>query len=933
MNYKKTLNLPKTDFSMRAQLPKLEPRLLDKWQAMDLYGEIRKQGQAKKPRFILHDGPPYANGHVHLGTALNKILKDFVVKSQTMMGKYAPYVPGWDCHGMPIEHNVIKDLGAKAVEMSKLQIRKLCRKYADKYLNIQRGEFIRLGCLGDWFDPYITMSKQYESETVAALGDLVKGGFVERGLRPIHWCGTCKTALAEAELEYHEHTSPSIFVKFKLREDDKKSAQLGLDSQGAAVLIWTTTPWTIPANLAIALHPEFQYVFVKVKDETILVAHDLLESVSQAVGWENPEIVAKLSGKELDGMRCVHPMFERDSVIIMAEYVTLEAGTGCVHTAPGHGAEDFESGKKYGLEILSPVDDAGRFTSQVAQYEGLTVFEANQPITEQLESRGALASLQTITHSYPFCWRCKQPVIFRATEQWFVNVDANSLRQNALAEIDKVKWIPPWGRQRIFNMVETRPDWCLSRQRSWGVPIPALRCRACSKSSLTSEVISKVCELVAERGTDVWYEEPTETFLPDGFSCPECGAKDFVKEEDILDVWFDSSVSQRAVLEHHKDLSWPCDLYLEATDQHRGWFQVSLLTAVGTRNAAPYRQVLTHGLILDESSKKMSKSLGNVIAPQEVIDKYGADVLRMFLASVDYTSDITFSRSMLDPISDAYRKVRNTLRFMLGNLKDFDPDQNGLAEDQLEEVDRWMLARMRERVAKIRDAYAAYQFHVIHHMLLDLCTVDLSAFYLDVIKDRLYVEAENSPTRRSAQTAIYQLTNDLICLLAPILSFTAEEAWGYLRKSEDKTDSVHLAELPAGQARPGDQELLSRFARLRRIRAELNKAMDVVLKDGLVRSSLDTRVTVCADDDTVVFIGSFIEKLPDLFKVVALEFKDDLSDKAFVSTDIDGLKIEIIKASEEKCDRCWNRREDVGRIADKPDLCARCIAVMKSIEE
>ncbi len=927
MNYKKTLNLPRTDFSMRAGLPNLEPRLLTRWKKQDLYTQIQKQGDGKSASFILHDGPPYANGHVHLGTALNKILKDFVVKSQTMIGRRAPYVPGWDCHGMPIEHNVIKDLGQAAGSMSKLEIRKRCRKYAERFLSVQRREFIRLGCFGDWDHPYITMSRHYEAETLAALGELVAAGFVERGLRPIHWCPTCRTALAEAELEYHEHTSPSIYVKFPVCPDDEKIRELGLDPQMTSVLIWTTTPWTIPANLAIALHPEFGYSFVRVGDEVLLLARDLIEPVRQALGWGEIETLREVGGRQLDGMRCRHPLYERDSLVILADYVTLDAGTGCVHTAPGHGAEDFESGRKYGLEILSPVDDAGRFTHQVPDLEGRGVFEANEVINERLRASGHLAGLQAISHSYPFCWRCKQPVIFRATEQWFLNVDSNNLRQRALAEIDKVRWIPSWGRLRIFNMVECRPDWCLSRQRAWGVPIPALRCTSCSRSILRAEVIEKVRTLVAERGTDVWYEEPAANFLPADFVCPECGGREFEKQEDILDVWFDSSVSQRAVLEHRPELAWPCDMYLEATDQHRGWFQVSLLTAIGTRGAAPYRQVLTHGLILDESSKKMSKSLGNVVAPDEVIEKYGADVLRLLISSVDYTADIAFSRSLLEPVADAYRKIRNTLRFMLGNLRDFDPSL-ALPEADLEQADRWILARMRECAGRIREAYSNYQFHVIHHLLLDLCTVDLSAFYMDIVKDRLYVAAPDDKTRRAAQTTLYSLAVDLLAMLAPVLSFTTEEAWGHLPADDRRPASVHLAELPAGEAIENDDRLLERWARLRRLRAEMHKALDAALKAGRVRSSLDARISIQAEGDIREFLESFGETLTDLLKVAGLEFVEQTGTQAFESGDISGLKIDVSAAPEEKCARCWNRRSDVGSDVERTDLCARCIDVL-----
>ncbi|MBN2494862.1 MAG: isoleucine--tRNA ligase [Deltaproteobacteria bacterium] len=933
MDYKKTLNLPRTDFPMRAGLPKLEPELLARWREQDLYAKLKAQRQREGAgRFILHDGPPYANGHVHLGTALNKILKDIIVKSHAMVGHFSPYVPGWDCHGMPIEHNVIRELGDRAREMSKLEIRSRCREFASKYLDVQREEFQRLGCLGDWQDPYITMSRQYESEIVAALGDLVRGGYVYRGKRPIHWCATCQTALAEAELEYHEHSSPSIYVKFEVREGDAVLAalaeELGEDLGRASVLIWTTTPWTIPANLAIALHPEHDYVFVRHGDECTLMADYLRPVVCEALGWTDARSAGGcLAGARFEGMRCRHPIFDRDSLLVLADYVTLDAGTGCVHTAPGHGAEDFETGKAYDLPILAPVDNAGCFTDEVPGYEGVNVFDANGPISDDLERRGALLAREEIAHSYPFCWRCKQPLIFRATEQWFVDVDANDLRKRALAEIEKVSWVPAWGQQRIHNMVECRPDWCLSRQRAWGVPIPALYCTGCGRALLDAAVIDRAVERVAAEGADAWYARPASDFVTEGLRCPGCGGATFDKEEDILDVWFDSSVSQRAVLEHHADLAWPCDLYLEATDQHRGWFQVSLLTAVGTRGEAPFRQVLTHGLILDESAKKMSKSMGNVIAPQEVIDHYGADVLRLLFASVDYTADICFTRDMLGPMTDAYRKMRNTLRFMLGNLSDFDPADHAVEEADSSEIDRFIHARMRQVAAQVRKAYLDYEFHTIYRLLLELCTVDLSAFFLDAIKDRLYADAPDDPRRRAAQTALYASAIDLLAMLAPILSFTAEEAWGYLPADSARPESVHLARLPDGEPREGDAELLDRWSRFRQLRGEINKALESVRQAGAVKSSLDARVELEAEDGLHAFLGSFDDRL-DVCKVASLERVDDTGAEAFASSLIERLRIRVSPSADARCERCWNRRPEVGRDGAAA-LCARCAEVLE----
>ncbi len=930
MDYKKTLNLPQTEFPMRASLSDREPTILQRWKKDNLSRLIQDQGRLLQKRFILHDGPPYANGHVHLGTALNKILKDFVIKSRTMMGQYAPFVPGWDCHGMPIEHNVIKDLGDRAATMTKLEIRRRCRAFADEFVSIQREEFQRLGCLGDWEHPYITMSYQYEAEIMATLGDLVKGGYLIRGLRPIHWCATCKTALAEAELEYHEHSSPSIYVKFPIRPGDPKAASIGLNVDNAAILIWTTTPWTIPANLAIALHPEFDYVFARFGNEVLLVAEALAPSVAAVLKTGNLEIVLKKRGAELEGIRCRHPMYDRDSLVVLADYVTLDTGTGCVHTAPGHGAEDFETGRQYGLPILAPVDEAGNFTVEVPGYAGKNVFACDIPISDELQRTGYLLARQEISHSYPFCWRCKQPLIFRATEQWFLEVDRHDLRKRALEEIERVTWIPAWGHDRIANMVAARPDWCLSRQRAWGVPIPALYCQGCEKAILDPAVIEKTRNLVAESGSDIWFEKPVEAFLPDGFACQHCGGKKFRKEEDILDVWFDSSVSHRAVLEHHDELTWPCDLYLEASDQHRGWFQVSLLTAVATRGKAPYRQVLTHGLILDEAAKKMSKSLGNVIAPEEIISEFGADVLRLLFASIDYTADVCFTRGMVAPISDAYRKIRNTIRFMLGNLSDFNPDQHSLPETKLAELDRWILARLRQVVRRVCDAYAAYEFHIAYRLLLDVCTVDLSAFYLDIIKDRLYVEDRNGHNRRSAQTALYRTTLDLLTMLAPIVSFTADEAWGFLPAAQKQPSSVHLAQLPLPVEGVDDAAVLERWNRLRKVRSEMNKALEIVRKAGSIGSSLDAELTLAADAETVAFLRSFGSELLDVVKVADFTLDGSVSDQAFVSSELPGLSIEVKRATTQKCARCWNRRPEVGSLSQAPDLCRRCNDVVQS---
>ncbi|HYD49443.1 MAG TPA: isoleucine--tRNA ligase, partial [Terriglobales bacterium] len=787
MDYKDTLNLPKTDLPMRANLPQREPATLARWNELDLYQQMLR-GAEGKPRYVLHDGPPYANGHVHLGTALNKIIKDIIVKSKAMAGHQAPYVPGWDCHGMPIEHQVTKDLGAKARELGQLEIRKRCRAYAEKFFAIQREEFQRLGVLGDWQQPYLTMSPEYEAGIVRVFRKLVETGFIYRGLRPVHWCATCVTALAEAEVEYGDHTSPSIYVRFPFIGSAEQAAQLAtstadreeLQSKAARLfaVIWTTTPWTLPANLGVCLNPHLDYVAVVAGGDYYIVAARLADAFIEVLGAAKEDLRRiPVDLKPLDGGDVFrHPFLDRPSRLLFEVHVTAEAGTGCVHTAPGHGYEDFSVGQKYGLPVLTPVDDRGRFTAEAGKYEGRQVFEANDAVVEQLRESGALIRGERTKHSYPHCWRCKNPLIFRATEQWFLRVDHDGLREKAIGAIDATGWIPAWGHDRIHNMMQTRPDWCLSRQRAWGVPIPAFRCNSCNKDIYEPAVIEHVERVFAERGSDVWYEAPVAELLPAGYRC-SCGSDDFERDRNILDVWFDSGCSHEAVLRPREDLTWPADLYVEAVDQHRGWFQVSLITAVAAEGQAPYKSVLTHGLILDAAAKKMSKSLGNVIAPEEVIKTSGAEILRLLFASVDYTADTCFSKSLITPQLESYRRIRNTCRFLLGNLHDFDPAQHRVAPAQLVELDRWILDRLAQLIDKTRAAYESFTFHHVVQQLVTFCAVDLSALYLDIAKDRLYCSAAASPARRSAQTALFDIADAMVRLMAPILSFTADEVW------------------------------------------------------------------------------------------------------------------------------------------------------------
>jgi isoleucyl-tRNA synthetase len=754
MDYRATLNLPQTSFKMKANLSQKEPEFLKQWEKEDLYGQVQAETK-NRPLYILHDGPPYANGHIHLGTAFNKVLKDIILKSKRMAGFHCPYVPGWDCHGLPIEHNVDKELGAKKKEIPVLSIRAACRKYAQKWIKIQRNEFKRLGVLGDWENPYLTINYGYEASIAREFNRFLLSDGVVRSKKPVYWCSSCQTALAEAEVEYHDHGSPSIYVKFPLLDD------LGVIIPGLAeekrggrkvyALIWTTTPWTLPANQAVAFHPDYTYGAVAVGDEIWIMAEDLIEQAfsefSEDSGAIGHEILATFSAREIEGMKCKHPFMERDSLIILANYVTLDTGTGIVHTAPGHGREDYMSGLQYNLPVFSPVDASGTFTDEAGPYKGMFIYDANKRINGDLNEKGLLVKETAISHSYPHCWRCKKPVIFRATEQWFIAMDKNNLRDSALQEIKKVAWTPRWGMERIFGMVEVRPDWCLSRQRTWGVPLTVLTCEGCGEVLKDKAVADKIVSIFAEEGADAWFKYEASHFTGDKCSCKECGGTAFLKETDILDVWFDSGVSYAAVLEEREELQAPADLYLEGSDQHRGWFQSSLLASVGTRGTPPYKGVLTHGFVVDGQGKKMSKSVGNVIAPEEIIKKYGAEILRLWVSSEDYRDDIKISDEILKQLSDAYRKIRNTMRFFLGNLYDFDPSADRIAYKDMEEIDRWALQQFELLKHKATKAYADFEFHIVFHGLHQFCGVTMSALYLDIIKDRLYTAIPGSLER------------------------------------------------------------------------------------------------------------------------------------------------------------------------------------------
>jgi isoleucyl-tRNA synthetase len=924
MDYKDTLNLPTTDFPMKANLPQREPEILAQWEQTGLYAKMAAAGSGK-PRYVLHDGPPYANGHIHIGHALNKILKDVVLKSKRMSGFDAPYVPGWDCHGLPIELQVEKNLGSKKHEISKLEMRKLCREYAAKFVGIQRDEFKRLGVLGEWENPYLTMNYEYEGITAAELARFAENGGLYRGKKPVHWCCSCVTALAEAEVEYADHTSPSIFVKFPL-VDDPAAINPALAGKKVFVVIWTTTPWTIPANLAVALHPEFDYVALESEQGVLIVAAGLLDSFQKATGLSGT-VLATLKGSDLERKRCRHPFYERDSIILLGEHVTLEAGTGCVHTAPGHGQEDYELALKEGLEIYNPVDNHGKYLSTLEFFGGQFVFSANTSVIEKLQEVGALIATAQISHSYPHCWRCKKPVIFRATEQWFISMTANDLRQQALGEINKVQWIPKWGRERIYGMIENRPDWCISRQRSWGVPITAFSCKQCGEYLADARTMFHVADLFKEHSSDIWYDWEATRLLPAGTCCPECQGTDFNKEMDILDVWFDSGVSHAAVLEPAPQLGSPADMYLEGSDQHRGWFHSSMLESVGTRGRAPYKTVLTHGFVVDGSGRKMSKSVGNVVAPEEVIKKFGAEILRLWVAAQDYRDDIRISQEILNRLAESYRRIRNTCRYILGNIHDFNPAADLVPYAEMPELDRWALHQLELLKEKVLQAYDDCEFHIIYHAVNGFCTVEMSAFYLDILKDRVYTSRQDSPARRSAQTAMYLILDSLVRLIAPVLSFTADEVWRVMPPRSE--ESVHLAQLPELNPEYKDEALVGRWEQLQKVRGEVSKALEQARVGKVIGHSLDARVILTAPPELQEFLAGYADELASILIVSQAAVADTLAGDSFAAEGIDGLRIQVTAAAGDKCARCWCYSEALGTDAEHPAICPKCLAAVK----
>ncbi len=919
MDYRDTLNLPKTDFPMRANLPNREPEMLRRWEEMDI-NQLARENRKGAEQYILHDGPPYANGDIHMGTALNKVIKDIINKYKSMRGFDCPYVPGWDTHGLPIEHQIIKTKKVKRKEISDVEFRQMCRDYAMKYVDIQREQFKRLGVRGDWENPYLTLHPEFEGRQVKVFGTMAKKGYIYKGMRPVYWCASCETALAEAEIEYGNKVSESIYVKFPLVDDLGKFGGI----ENTYCLIWTTTAWTIPANLAIVVHPEFDYVLADAGSERYLLAEGLLEEVSSLAGSEEPwPVLKKFKGSELKGMRCKHPLFERDSILLTGDHVTLEQGTGCVHTAPGHGQEDFMIGQANNLPVLSPLDDRGIFTDEAGPYAGMRYDQGGKAVTEDLEKKHALINRSDFEHQYPNCWRCKQPVLYRATEQWFASIDG--FRKEALRAINKVNWTPSWGQERIYNMIAERQDWCISRQRVWGVPIPIFYCTSCNTHLINEDTIEAVSNLFSREGSDAWFTREAEEILPAGTTCPSCAHNQFRKEKDTMDVWFDSGSSHDAVLETRPELRWPADLYLEGSDQYRGWFHSSLLTAVATRGEPPYDAVLSHGWVVDGEGKKMSKSMGNVIAPDQIIKQYGADILRLWVSSADFTSDIHLSENILKQLIEVYRKIRNTTRFLLGSCSDFDPAKNSVEFEKMEEIDRWALSRLNGLVEKVTRAYENYEYHQFFHAIHNFCVVDMSNFYLDVIKDRLYCSTPDDPARRSAQTALMLILEHMVKLMAPILTFTAEEIWQHLPGQHQ--ESVQLSDWPALNPAWDNHELSKRWQTLLEVREEVTWALEQARKEKVIGGSLAASVTIWADGPTHELLSEYSAYLPVLFIVSTAKLEAGRDQAPEQATPGQRVPVNILveAAPGHKCPRCWIITES------NEELCPRCSKVVKEL--
>ena len=943
VDYGKTLHLPETEFPMRGNLPKREPEFIKFWEDNKIYEKRLAKNKGKKS-FILHDGPPYANGKLHIGHALNKTLKDIVMKYKTMQGHYTPYIPGWDTHGLPIEHAVIKNTGLNRHEMSPLDLRNKCREYALNCVEEQKQDFIRFGVLGEWDRPYLTLRPEFEVKQIGVFGEMAKRGYIYKGLKTVYWCTHCETALAEAEIEYAEKKSFSIYVKFAYVNGAESTLPAGFDTSKLFSVIWTTTPWTMPANQAISVNPELDYSWVKIGDEAWLLANGLIETATKEMGVESYEVLNTFKGSELELANFKHPFADRHAPILLGSHVTLDAGTGCVHTAPAHGEDDFNVVKVYkdagkiDFDILSLVDATGRYIAKVDEprygdteqpLAGVEIHDAEVPVIKILAHNGALVQKGNIRHQYAHCWRCKNPVIYRATEQWFSSVDG--YRQEALKAIDEqVQWIPKWGHDRIYNMIADRGDWVISRQRAWGVPIPIYYCDHCGEHIINDDTISSLQEWFAKEGSNAWWAHEAKELLPAGFTCPSCGHDAFHKETDIMDVWFDSGSSWSGVLEQN-EMDIPCAMYLEGSDQHRGWFNSSLLTGIATRGHAPYNAVLTHGFVVDGEGRKMSKSVGNTVAPSDIIDVHGADVMRLWVSSADYQADVRLSKDIVKQLAEVYRKIRNTFRFLLGNLDNFNPNTDKVAYKDLTELDRWALHRLEEVRQKVTNAYENYEFHILYHTIHNFCTVDLSSFYLDVLKDTMYAEKENNVARRSAQTAIYEILTTLVKMVSPVLSFTAEEVWQYMPKEDGMEESVMLADWPQGHAEHVDAELSARWAKMLDLRSEMTKALEGARRDKAIGHSLDASITVYADGDAYQALTGFGASLASLLIVSeahVVEGRDNAPANA-VTVEDGALSIVVTPSELEKCERCWIHRDTVGQDTNHPTLCARCADVVK----
>jgi len=939
MDYKNTINLPQTGFSMKANLPQKEPEILAKWQEDKIYHKIM-QNTKDSPKYILHDGPPYANGNIHIGHALNKILKDIILKYKTLQGFSTPYIPGWDCHGLPVEHQLFKELGKRKEEVEQVEFREKAQEFAMKFVDIQKEQFKRLGIFGDWENPYLTLSHNYEAEIIRSFGTLAAKGYVYKGTKPVNWCCNCETALAEAEVEYDNHNSPSIFVKFVLDNPKKIAILVKNNITKASIVIWTTTPWTLMGNVACAVHPDFTYVFAKIKNEVLILEKNLIVSVFEKMDIQKFEIIGEVRGKELEKVEYSHPLGLRKGLVVLADYVSCEDGTGVVHIAPGYGADDFLVGKRYKLDVLMQVNDRGIFFKDIPEAGNLHVVKASKRIIEKLQEIGALLWSGSIAHSYPHCWRCKKPIIFRATEQWFMSIDHNDLRNKVLKAIKDVRWVPDFGENRITSMVESRPDWCLSRQRLWGVPIPVFYCKSCNKTVVCSDVIESVAGIVEKEGTNSWFKRSAEELMPKGYKCAKCNSTEFDKEKDILDVWFDSGVSHQAVIRANKALQYPADLYLEGSDQHRGWFQAALISAMAIEESPPFKEVLTHGFTGDGEGKKMSKSRGNVIAPQQVIDRLGVDVLRLCIASSDYNDDVRMSQEIIARVSESYRKIRNTLKFALGNLADFDPEKDRVEYLDMMEIDRWALSVLNKLLLQVTQAYDRFVFHQAIKLVYNFCIVQMSSFYLDVLKDRLYTFAQKSRERRSAQTVLYEILKVITAIIAPVLSFTAEEVNSFT--PGEKSESIFLSSWPKVHNDYIESELNDTWKFILDVRNCVLKSLEVARADKLIGNSLQAKVKiVCAKENKNIhrILQNYLDELPSIFIVSVVELNLDVDTENFALYNINlqkpnaqiesgEIKIKIEKAQGDKCVRCWNYSQSVGNAEEHPMLCERCIKNM-----